>query len=277
MTPLIPMDIHSHSEYSMDANYPIATMCESALKKGVGVFAVTDHYDIKKGATDFSRLDASIRNSLKDTLAAKGRFRDDMLIFTGIELGQALDNPAKAEEILSSHDFDYVIGALHNAPDRIDLFHYDPVSNPVDLEDELERYFSNLLALVRWGRFDSVAHISYPFRYILSFHPDFPAGKWDSHLEAIVREIAAKGLAMELNTSGVNRPTPPRFMPEARWVKRFRELGGEKLTLGADSHVPSTVAAGIIEGTRIALDAGFSRICYFKNRKAQFIELESIR
>jgi len=270
----LPMDIHSHSEYSPDANYPVSMMCDAALLTGVGVFAITDHYDINQSIKDFSRLDARTRGSVKDAIAAKERFQDKMLVLAGIELGQGPENLDKSEEILSSYAFDFVIGSLHNAPGRLDLGFYKPAIHSVNFDEELEYYFPSLIAMIRWGRFDSVGHISYPFRYILSFERDYPVSKWDDHMDAVVRAIVEKGLAMELNTSGTLRSAPPRFMPDARWVTRFRELGGEKLTLGADAHAPAAVAAGISEGSRIAAEAGFTRLCYFENREAKFVDLE---
>jgi len=265
-------DIHTHSEYSIDGEYTVKKMCESALESGLSVYAVTDHYDISVAFTDFSALDESLRKSLGDTLVEKDRHRGAMTVLTGIELGQPLENRPKAEEILEGFAFDFVLGALHNPPGGLDLYYYDPNDENYHLEQELERYFLALLSTVHWGKFDSAAHLTYPFRYILQHHEGYPFARWDDHLEAIVKALAEKGLGMELNVSGL-RKKPPHAMPEARWVRRFRELGGEKLTFGSDAHNPKYVGAGIPEAMQIASEAGFSYVCYFEGRAPHYIKL----
>ena len=44
---------------------------------------------------------------------------------------------------------------------------------------------------------------------------------------------------MEINTSGIDRCGC--FLPEKAHLQRFRELGGEIITLGSDAHDPSQV------------------------------------
>jgi len=274
MTITLPADIHSHSEYSVDGEYTVKKMCASAQSCGLAVYAVTDHYDVSEYASDYADLDASLAKSLRDTLVEKDRYRGEIQILTGIELGQPLENRRKAEAVLRDHAFDFVLGAMHNPPGRPDFYYYDPDNAEYHLDTELENYFLALLSTVRWGLFDSAAHLTYPFRYILRHHEEYPFSKWDDHLEAIVKALSEKGLAMEINVSGI-RKTPSHVMPEARWVRRFRELGGECLTFGADAHSPQYVGAGIPEAMGIAVEAGFSHVCYFVEREPRFIPLSA--
>ena len=271
-TPL-PMDLHSHSEHSHDAIYPVADMCEAAIKQNIGIFAVTDHYDIIGFDLSFTDLDQAIDRSFADTLAAKELYRGRLQVLAGLELGQPLEKPGKAEEIIRSHPFDYIACALHNAPGRLDAYYYRLGGDDALLDNELEIYFTHLLDMVHWGRFDCAAHITYPFRYILSrIGTSYPFERWDDHIEAVVKALADQGLALELNTAGIRRE-PAHTIPDARWIKRFRELGGEKLVLGSDAHSPQYVGAGIAEGVRIAADAGFGYLCCFENRKPRYIKI----
>ena len=276
MAAILPMDIHSHSEYSHDGSYLVTKMCGEAINKGVAIFAITDHYDINASITDFRPTDTATSRSVEDTLAARKLYNGQIRIFTGIELGQPLENLAKATEIIEGHPFDYVIGSIHSNPGSEDFYYYSPTNENFPLERETERYFLGLLDTIRWGRFDSLAHLTLPFRYIRLFHDRYPFEKWDDYVETIVKALAEKGLAMEINTSGLRRD-PPYTMPEARWVRRFRELGGEKLTLGADAHSPQQIGTGITEAMQIADEAGFAFLCYFAERKPQYIRLEDYR
>ena len=268
----LPMDIHSHSNHSPDAHYTVTEMCEAALNQGIAIFAITDHYDVCEDNLLLSAYDANLSNSVSAILKAKAVYRDKLRLLTGLELGQPLDNLAKSEEILETCPFDFVLGSLHNAPGRRDAYEFVSEKEDAVLNEELETYFIALLNTIRWGRFDSAAHISYPFRYILQRQKKaYPFRRWDDYLETAVQALADQNLALELNTSGIRRD-PPHMMPEARWIKRFRELGGEKLTLGADAHSPQYVGEGIPEGMEIAAKAGFRYLCYFIGRQPQYIE-----
>lgn len=269
MPALMPMDIHAHSDNSPDGGYKVDEMCGAAIDAGIDIFAITDHYDLNSLDVSFSAVDSALAKSVADTLRARERFGDRLNLLVGVELGQPLEKPAKAEAILDSYPFDFVLGSLHNAPGRLDIYFYDPTGGNDVLADELEAYFLSLLDIINWGRFDSAAHITYPFRYIYKRHGDtYPYRHWDDYLEAAVKALAEKGLALEINTSNPAFP-----LPEARWIKRFKELGGEKVTLGSDAHSPRRVGTGITEGVSIASEAGFDYLCYFVKREAQYIKL----
>ena len=275
MTNRLPMDSHSHSEHSSDGYYPVKEMCEEALKKQIEGLAITDHYDIGSDTSRFPALDAMLMGSVRDALAAKEAYAGRLKTLVGIELGQPLENRAKAEEILGLYPFDFVLGALHNAPGSPD-FYYIAEGERADFDRELTIYFTHMLELISWGAFDSVAHITYPFRYIIRKDESYPFERWDDHLDAIVKAVAAAGLALELNTSGLRRE-PSYTMPEARWISRFKECGGEKLTLGSDAHRLQQLGVGVAEGMDIAAEAGFRHLCYFEKRLPQFIKLEDYR
>jgi histidinol-phosphatase (PHP family) len=43
-------------------------------------------------------------------------------------------------------------------------------------------------------------------------------------------------------------------------VARFRELGGQRVTVGSDAHVPESFAFGLEEAAEIVAAAGFDRL-----------------
>ena len=57
------------------------------------------------------------------------------------------------------------------------------------------------------------------------------------------------------------------------WMKLYREQGGEVLTFGSDAHCAEDLAKGIAEGVELAKAAGFTRACYFVQRKPVYITL----
>ena len=62
------------------------------------------------------------------------------------------------------------------------------------------------------------------------------------------------------------------FLPSVDFIKRFRELGGEIVTVGSDAHDASRVGQHIVGALEIAKDV-FGYVCTFEKRKAIFHKL----
>ena len=94
----------------------------------------------------------------------------------------------------------------------------------------------------------------------------------DDHV-LIIDDFLANGKALEINTSGLRQPIG-KTMPTEDFVRRFKELGGEYLTLGSDAHFTQHVGANIDEGYAIAERCGFEYVTYFENRKPVKVKIE---
>ena len=54
----------------------------------------------------------------------------------------------------------------------------------------------------------------------------------------------------------------------------YKELGGEILSVGSDAHTVADLGKGVADGAEIAKQAGFKYLCFFKERKPQFLIIE---
>ena len=72
---------------------------------------------------------------------------------------------------------------------------------------------------------------------------------------------------MEVNTSGMDRVG--EFLPSKAFLKRFRELGGEIVTVGSDAHNADRVGQYTKEAIEMVKDI-FGYVCTFENRKPIF-------
>ena len=86
-------------------------------------------------------------------------------------------------------------------------------------------------------------------------------------LDEILRTLARKGKGLEMNTSGVDRKVG--FLPTAEYFHRFRELGGEIVTVGSDAHRTDRVGQYCGDACRI-LGEIFGYVCTFENRQPIF-------
>lgn len=80
------------------------------------------------------------------------------------------------------------------------------------------------------------------------------------------------GKGIEINTSCF-RYNMPDLTPSSYILKRYKELGGEIITTGSDSHNPAQVAYGFKEVYSRLKDMGYKYICTFDKMNANFIKL----
>ena len=79
-------DSHTHSDTSWDAEHSITFLCETAVKKGILGFAITDHCEINEYVT--RDIETRIRQGYFEMLKARAAFGKSLMLSYGIELGQ---------------------------------------------------------------------------------------------------------------------------------------------------------------------------------------------
>lgn len=276
------IDCHTHSTNSPDGSSPAEEMVKTACEKGLTAYALTDHCEINRwfsiehyGAEpneydtyDFGR---DFERSMTENTMLKEKYAGKINLICGIELGQAPFDFGLSEAVVSDKRLDFVIGSIHqiHAKDDFAFIDYDKE----DIVKLLASYYEDMYRLCKWDKFDVLAHITYPLRYI---EGDKGIKVDMSPYEELIREcfklLVKNGKGIEINTSGLRQKYGQTF-PNLYWVKLFREMGGEILSVGSDAHCTDDLGKGIRKGTELALEAGFDKLCYFKERKPVFIKI----
>lgn len=274
---MIRFDTHAHSDNSPDSLHSIPFICENAAHRGLSVVTITDHcecnayYEDKEFHNDYQR---SIRQSYFETVKAKVAFANRIRVLTGIELGQPVQDLAAAEEAVSANPYDFVLASVHNIAGQPDFYFMNFDDPSTDIDGLLESYFDEVLAVVRWGRFDSLAHLTYPVRYITGvYHRAVDLTKFNGQIDEILSELAAAGKALEINTGGLRKEIG-ETSPALAQVARFKELGGKIVTIGSDAHRAQELGAGFETGVRLAKQAGFEQVAYYVEREPQFVAID---
>lgn len=264
-------DSHTHSDCSRDAQDPAIMMCEAAERLGLYSITITDHCECN--TYEEEEYDRSVRQSFFEAKKAAAVFQGRMKVYAGVELGQPLQNLAAAEEVLSACDFDFVLGSLHNLAHTEDFYFLDYKQH--DPKELLDRYFDQLLQMVRWNQFDSLAHLTYPYRYIVGewgieapFLPEYA-----EKIDEILSLLAQNKKALELNTSGL-RQKLGQTMPPLAVLKRFRQLGGGYVTVGSDAHRWADIGAGVEDGLALLLKAGFDHFTVYEGREPHLLPIK---
>lgn len=264
------VNYHFHSICSFDGEYPLTDMCRAAEKAGITRLCLTDHCDLVdehgKPWDKFSWADVD-----RQLEAAWAEF-PELELRRGIELGQAILRPDAAERVLARPDIDFVLGSMHNDPQLGD-YYYMHITDKAQGQALLETYMESLQKLGETDYFDSLAHMTYPLRYMnardglgVSLKP------LSDQIREILKMLVYRGKALELNTSGY-RTNGGEPLPGEEILRWYRELGGELITVGTDAHMPEHMADGLERGIELLRKTGFRYLTLYNKRKPQQILL----
>lgn len=265
------IDMHTHTDNSFDGNHSPIFMCETAVKKGVRAIAFTDHCEVDNYVG--GNHERSVRQAFFEVAKARSAYIGQLIVLNGIELGQPHYDIATAEKILNTYAFDIVIGSVHNLRGRQDFYDFKDFT-AFDRHALMKEYFDEILQMIEWGGFDTLAHITYPFRYIYARNEIYEEiDDYRDQVDEILSLLAEKDKSLEINTAGLRQPIK-RLSAEAKTVKRFRELGGKTITYGSDAHFAKDIAAGFREACEAAKYAGFDSLTLYQQRQAIEIGIE---
>lgn len=261
-------DSHIHSVNSFDGNHSCKEMCDYAIKNNAVGICFTDHCDIDM--KDFKPFEFA-ENTFNDVEKIKKEYANRLTVLNGIELGQGIYKKEQALEILDKYNYDFVLGSIHNLENMEDFYFLD--YKQFDIYELLKNYFEDLLKLVEWNKTDSLAHLTYPLRYIVSReHFNVDMLKFNDIIEAIFETLIKNDKALELNVSGLFMDMKDT-LPNDVLIKKYYDMGGKLVTIGSDSHYKEKVCLGIDKGMEILKKCGFEYFTVFKNRKPELIPL----
>ena len=266
-------DGHVHSDCSPRGVHSMMSLCEQAVNRGLMGFAVTDCCDCDR--FDEMQFSERIRESAYCVYKARSVFENSLIISNGIEVGQPLDNIGKADKIINSFPFDVVLASVKKYPDGIKVsdINYSELTE-TEIVKHLESYYKSLLETSNWDNFDVLSQLTLPMRYVNSKSaPDFSIRHCDDIIEEILKKLAEDGKALEINTSAL-RSKLNMILPPVRYLRMFRELGGEFITVGSGSHSCSSLGSDLSEGISLIYEAGFSSYCYYEKRKPILINID---
>lgn len=264
------VDLHLHTEYSTDAErkQSAADKARACIAKGLDIIGLTDHldYHYHGGPTDNQNPEACLQNAW----AAKRAFEGQIEILVGMEMGQGYVDPVASADFLRTHVLDMVIGALHVMPDDSDIYFHD--FEKLDCDVFLKTYFDELLKFTRHGGFDVLAHIDYPLRVMRhgEYVPSFD--QYMDRAERVLREVISRGYALELN-AGSLRSWQKKVGPPPAILYEYKRLGGERISIGSDSHSLDTVGMGVDLCAANAKEAGFHSVTVFRGRKPEQVAI----
>jgi len=252
-TVAIVADLHMHSTNSFDGKNSMYEMCAAAVKLGMKHVCFTEHYDFNPTSRSYRFFVREKYN--QDIEQCREAFGDSLEILTGIEFGEPHKYPAEFEKV---HDagFDVVLGAVHRIGDV-------PVAvaaaTDMPAEEIFQRYYEEVLAAVKLGGFDVLAHMDLPKRHVGSSRA-FP-----SITEEIFWELRKRDIVPEINTS-TYRSKATECSPDLPLLQQWKWVGGEKLVIGSDAHSVGAIGQAFERAENLVRETQLS-YGLFRNRR----------
>jgi histidinol-phosphatase (PHP family) len=271
-------DYHIHTYFSFDGDKEATpdALCLAAIANGVTDLAITDHFECNwraEAAYPPYRAD----EAYDEIMAAKEKYRGKLNLTYGIELGQANQHPDEAKALLDSHKFDFVIGSIHNLKGAIDFYYWNFETvfrdmQPSYIGHQFERYIDELCEVIDRFDVDTVAHLTYIYRYcaLSGNHYDFT--RHADKAEELFKKMIAKDIALEVNVSTLWKGLG-FAMPDREFLSLYRDCGGRLVTVGTDSHSSEHVGECVEDGFELLRSVGLNDVVVVRDGKKEVVKI----
>ena len=265
MHPPVLYESHCHTPLCKHAFGEPDEYAAVALARGFKGITFTCHCPLPNGYSASVRMAPEQFDDYVAMIAAtRAAFAGRLDVRLGLESDFYPGVEPWLEKLHARVPLSHVLGSIHyQVSDYRKLFY----TGDVKLYQQL--YYEHLALSAESGLFDTLAH------------PDLiknesPA-EWDFArmrpcIERALDRIAATGVAMELNTSGVQKALP-EMNPSPSQLLLMQERG-IPVVIGADAHVPQRVGDGYPFALKLLLDAGYSEVSFFIDRKRQDVPIQ---
>lgn len=250
-------DTHLHTHFSPDGRSSLADYAALVDRGKADALGFTEHYEFwpESDACGFFRED----DYLKEVAGWRSRGYE---FFAGVEVDWMPAYEAEIRDRLGRHPFAYAIGSVHNLPSAsVSGRDTSKFTDDATFDRVITEYRDAVVSSLSVEAFDVVGH---PGVFLRHLPPSFFEGKpWTRRIEQmeddLARAVAASGKILEVNTSGYScargAPCAGPFL-----LERFRAYGGERVSLGSDSHEASHVRRHFDQATALLVSLGFTEV-----------------
>ena len=263
-------DYHIHTRYSSDSSEEPENIIRHAIESGLAEICFTDHMDLDYPYTTEYENPAFVFDTeayYKELSALRDKYAGDIKIKIGVELGLIPYLKERNKVVADSVPFDFIIGSTHQI-DGKDPY-YPGFWAGRDCDDVVNEYFMLTYDNVRtYSDYDVYGHLDYITRYAPDKAYQFDYRRHSEIIDCTLKEIIHTGHGIEINTSPLNKGLS-HANPCPEIVKRYRELGGEIITIGSDAHAAGNVGGHFNAARDMLLSSGFKYYTVFTGRKKE--------
>ncbi|WP_246114804.1 histidinol-phosphatase HisJ family protein [Rubripirellula tenax] len=256
---------HSHTPLCNHAIGEPTLYAAAAKNRGLRGLIVTCHNPMPDGFSSRVRMREDQLDEYIDLVDdTRQQWAGSVDVRLGLEADYFEGYEAYLEKQLSSADFHFVLGSVHPQIDEFRQKYWS--ADPIEIQ---RTYFRLLAKAAKTGLFDSLAH---PDLIKNMFSDSWNEQAVIDDIRSALDDIADTGIAMELNTSGVNKMISE--MNPFPGMLREMQTRGIPVTLGADAHQPERVADGYETALELLADCGYKHVNFFLDRKRHSVAID---
>lgn len=284
------MDYHNHHSRCGHAKGSIEDLINVAIEKGLSEIGIADHFPVD-AVWDDPKYEHLIEGAsmtvdefpsyIQETKALRDKYRGEIEVKISTEVafvtsGIHLD---KQKKILKPFldDFDYLLCGIHEIKfDSLPAIPFVPKDGPEVLkihgEDKIHReYIKKMRRMVETGYFDIIAHLDNHKSLWRPNEQTYSESSWKELMD-LLDVIKSKGMAVEINTSGIRKGNFSQF-PKDDIVKELIQRN-IPLCLSSDAHKPDQIGHGFQEFIEKAKPWGLTHLCSYEKRRQRLVPLD---
>jgi histidinol-phosphatase (PHP family) len=237
---------------------------EAASERGVSELGVSEHIYRFTQALDVWEH-PFWREYAHDDLESYCAFISEQTdLRLGIEADFVPGTEDRMANLLSAHNFDYVVGSVHFLSDQaVDMEPYGIWDGSQSPERIWRRYFEMLGEAARSGLFDILAHPD--LVKVWGRERPLPEGDLRHYYELAIDGIAQSGIAIEVSTAGL-RKRAGEIYPAPAFLEMCLQAGNQ-IALSSDAHCPEDIGADYQQALELLQSFGVSELCVFEGRE----------
>lgn len=262
------IDSHSHSRFSFDSQGDCEENILAAIAAGLDGLAFTDHIDRVESPLDYF---FDFDDYLRTLLPLKARYKDQLLVLIGAEMGLNLEKNDWIEAAMADDRFDYFIGSLHTMDNQ------DVASTLRRYQGDLKVFYRNyyeamIHAATGTKGYHILGHMDYLDRYVQDKEAIPPFAFYKEQVAAVLEHVIQKDLVLEYNTAGKYKGLA-YGNPKEEILTLYRDLGGRRICLSSDGHKPEHMGRDFESSKHYLLHLGFTHATYFEKKVPKDVAL----
>jgi histidinol-phosphatase (PHP family) len=187
-------------------------------------------------------------------------------ILKGIEIGMYDESRDQIRKTQKDNSFDQIIASVHYI-EKTDPY-YGGYYDGKDWKQAYGTYLETIYREMKWLEdFDIMGHYDYIVRYASYPVTSIRYRDFSNIFDEMFRYLIQEGKALEINTKSYEGHRGRMVELDNDVLLRYREMGGEIVSLGSDSHEPSRVGAGFTRHAAFLKSLGFRWTAHYESRK----------
>ncbi|MDQ6773804.1 MAG: PHP domain-containing protein [Candidatus Dormibacteraeota bacterium] len=232
--------------------------CRRALELGLPGIAFTDHADFVEGVyRDLRPLEVDAYRAEVERCRA---LFPGLRVLSGVELGEPHRFPKRVAAVRAAGPLDRVLGSVHAFPWEGGFAEPSLLLPGLALSRQaaaVRAYLAETLALAESGAdFEVLAHLEYFKRFWPHERLPYRAEDFEPELRAVLAALAARGSALEVNTTRGGDPVSA-LGPGPAVLRWWVEAGGRAVSFGSDAHDPAMIGLGFAAAAGMVEAGGF--------------------